>query len=249
LSHPTSHRSLPLRQGTRHADRRGCSHEPGPCYDGDFGHGTSVMNYSLPCECGRSLSVAATAAGSTLVCQCGRSLLIPQLSKLRLSAGQEAYGRNTADTIARMVRSGALPSGEICAVSGRLTQDIAVLCIECERVRVRGEQLDPSERMFLATMLRLVFLGLIGSLLSCIIMPFRKSTRAAAPPQERGRQVVVQAPLYVCSSLHARLKRRGQRYLKELLGLIPIYATLLKEYPEATVLFARSIPHDRGQTT
>ncbi len=206
------------------------------------------MSCSLPCECGRCLSIAATAAGSTIVCDCGRSLLIPQLSEFRSAAGQEAYGRNTADAIAQMVRAGELPSGEICAISGQPTKDVAVLCIECERVRVRGERFDASERMFFRTMFRLVFLGLIGTLLSCIIFPFRRSTRKSDAPEERGNQLVVRAPLYVCCRLHGQLKRGSQRYLKRLLGQTPTYATLLKEYPEATVLFAKSVPHARRES-
>ena len=203
------------------------------------------MNYYLPCECGRCLSIAATAAGSTAVCDCGRSLLIPKLSGLRLSVGQEAYGRNTPGTIAQMIRSGELPSGEICDVSGQFTKDIAIFCVECERVRVRGERWDATgERMFFAAMFRLFFLGLIGALVSHIIVPFRRSNRESNAPQEHGHQVVVQVPLYVCSPSHVRLKRRSQRYLKRLLSQIPIYATLLKEYPEATVSFVKSVPHD-----
>jgi hypothetical protein len=140
-----------------------------------------------------------------------------------------------------MIRDGELPSGETCAVSGEPTKDIAILCIECERVRVRGDRLDLSERMFLAAMFRVVLLGVIGTLVSSIIAPFRKSTRVSAP-RENGRQVVVQAPVYVRSALHARLKKRSQVYLKRLLGQTPIYACLLREYPEASVFFAKSVP-------
>ena len=68
-------------------------------------------------------------------------------------------------------------AGKSARISGQPTKDVAVLCIECERVRVRGERFDASERMFFRTMFRLVFLGLIGTLLSCIIFPFRRSTR------------------------------------------------------------------------
>lgn len=41
------------------------------------------MSYSFPCECGRTATVEAGQAGTTVTCPCGRAHTVPSLTKLR----------------------------------------------------------------------------------------------------------------------------------------------------------------------
>jgi hypothetical protein len=44
------------------------------------------MQFEIPCECGRRLTVTAGDAGATLRCGCGRTVQVPGLHQLRASA-------------------------------------------------------------------------------------------------------------------------------------------------------------------
>lgn len=44
------------------------------------------MNYSIPCQCGKSLQAAASQAGTDIECTCGRLISVPPLSQLRQMA-------------------------------------------------------------------------------------------------------------------------------------------------------------------
>ena len=44
------------------------------------------MEYRLPCECGRKVTVTESSAGSSVPCDCGRLVAVPALSELRHSA-------------------------------------------------------------------------------------------------------------------------------------------------------------------
>ena len=195
------------------------------------------MSYSVTCPCGKRCDVAATAAGSTIACDCGRPVPVPALSELRLSAGQEAYDRGTAGQIAGMVRRGALPVDELCCISGRSTQDVAVFCIACERVQVRHSGLDLTDRTILGWLV-LGWLGIIAGWIGSMFA-WKKKPK---PIREHGREVVVYAPVRISEEYHPSLKRRSQRYLKDLLKNTPIYAALLKEYPKATVSIVKAMP-------
>ncbi len=46
------------------------------------------MTYSVPCECGKTLAVIATDAGTDMRCECGRLVSVPILSQLRQQSGQ-----------------------------------------------------------------------------------------------------------------------------------------------------------------
>ena len=183
------------------------------------------MNYIAPCECGRNVTVGATQAGSTVLCECGCSLTVPSLSELRASAGQTTYAVSTLGRIRRMIRDGELPCGDLCTLSGRRTKDTFVLRVECERVWTRGSQSDCMDRAFFG----FLFFGWLGA-----IIGWGKEERR---PQELGRKTTIEVPLRVCSEFHGRLARkRRQRYLKNLLRQVPVYAALLDEYPQAVVL-------------
>lgn len=185
------------------------------------------MSYSVTCDCGSTLSVDATQAGSPVPCSCGRTAHVPSLSMLRQSAAEQAYPRSTIETIVHMIECGELPLGDTCAVSGRPTIDTILLHIQCERIWHRGSSAD----------------GLGGGRVFCLVLfgwlyflvAWLESIRPDRPPDVLGRNTTVEVPLRVCVEFDKRLKRFGQRKLKKLLRRVPVYATLLDEYPSATI--------------
>ncbi len=59
-------------------------------------------------------------------------------------------------------------------------------------------------------------------------------------PEERGRETYVDVPLRVSADHVSQLKKGSQASLKRLLRQVPIYDTLLEEYPEAVVVVTKS---------
>jgi len=47
------------------------------------------MEFELPCDCGRRVSVSAVQAGTTVTCDCGQAMSVPRLGELRKLAGLE----------------------------------------------------------------------------------------------------------------------------------------------------------------
>jgi hypothetical protein len=174
------------------------------------------MRYSLVCSCGRSLSVEASQAGTSVACHCGSQVPVPSISKLRELAGQEPYEVGTIDAIHGMLRRGELPAGDRCAVSGEPTEDFIELYVEAERIHPGGDN-----RAY-------YWLGLLVSplLLLGILRP---------PRPDVGRETIVPTPLRVVSAYHPKVRKAGQRALRQWLRSVPVYASLLDEYPRARV--------------
>jgi hypothetical protein len=174
------------------------------------------MKSSVECSCGQILAVRVAQAGTTMLCGCGAQVKVPSLSKLRERGGQNAYEASTIDVIHGMLRRGELPIGDRCAVSGDPTADVVDLCVEAERT-----YRDRDSR----------FYAWLGFLVSPILLLglFQK------PRPDVGRETIVPTPLRVAAAYHPRVRRSGQKALKRWLRSVPIYATLLEEYPQATV--------------
>jgi len=113
------------------------------------------MTFSFSCECGNTLEVTATQAGTEIPCLCGDAVRVPLLSQLRQLAGQGAYEVDTVDTIIRMTRDGELPHGDICVISGFPTSDTYDLYVQCESKWIKG--LGKGQYLFL--------------ILTCIFLP------------------------------------------------------------------------------
>jgi hypothetical protein len=139
-------------------------------------------------------------------------------------AGQAAYEAGTIDTIQRMIRRGELPGKNVCVLSGTPTGNTVVFRIQCERVWTRGSRLDRTDKMLLGFLL----FGWIGAIVGW--------TRKDKPRREFGRETYVDVPLRVCPGCQERVNGGRQAALKRALRKIPIYDTLLTEYPEAWVL-------------
>jgi hypothetical protein len=181
-----------------------------------------AVSFNLSCSCGRSVSVSAGQAGTTVACECGQTIAVPSLGTLRELSGRERYEAGTIDTIHAMRQKGLLPAGERCAVSGELTQDFVVLWVEAEKPYVRKESLFSS---FVAALIAPIFILAVA--------------RARPRFPDLGRQTIVPAPLRVATAHRHRLETASQRKLKRWLCTVPIYADLLREYPLAIVAVRR----------
>jgi hypothetical protein len=161
--------------------------------------------------------VSAGQAGTTIACECGRSISVPSLGKLRELTGRGRYEAGTIDRIYAMIKSGQLPSGERCVVSGEYTHDVFDLWVQAEKIFTGDEN----------RFARFLVAFFISPLL---IRPYFQPERANV-----GRETFVPTPLRVAPSYHGRVRAASQRKLKRWLRSIPIYAELLHEYPLATV--------------
>jgi hypothetical protein len=179
------------------------------------------MDYSLTCSCGHQLKVHASAAGTEIVCECGAQVRVPRLSELRTMAGRGAYETGTVDVIRRMLLEGSLPCGELCAVSGKPTQDAMDLSVHCERVQ--------AEKDGLRALQMVVFL--FGPL------AMRLGRRSESDPH--GRETSVWTPLRVAQEHRRTVARSSQKTLRRLLRTVPVYAALLDQYPRARVEIGR----------
>jgi hypothetical protein len=188
-------------------------------------------DFSVDCECGRQIKVAASQAGTEIPCDCGRLTSVPLLSKLRTSSGLDAYESGIVGTINRMIAEGELPWGDECAISGLPTLEICELKVHCEKQWTKTD--TDSTRWFL----------FVAILLSPFLF-FRvwlRNERTDPSTEVHGRDTVVRTPLRVRKEFAAKLGRMNQRKLKRLLKTVPIYEALLKEYPGSTVLATRDV--------
>ncbi|WP_197528737.1 hypothetical protein [Aeoliella mucimassa] len=122
-----------------------------------------------------------------------------------------------------MIQSGELPNGEICPYSHRPANCTVYFHVQCERSWVRGGDNDTSA----TDILFILVIGWIGLLFSA----FR-----SRPREEHGRETSIELPLRVSGNASAKIvSLRQQKKLNKLLREVPIYAELLKEFPDAKV--------------
>jgi hypothetical protein len=136
-------------------------------------------------------------------------------------AGRAAYETGTVDVIRRMLAEGSLPWGEVCAVSGKPTQEAMNLSVHCERVQAENDGLRSLQ----------VLVFLFGPL---AMLFGRRSSR-----DPRGRETSVWTPLRIAPEHQPTVARAGLRTLRRLLRTVPVYAALLDQYPRARVQIGR----------
>jgi hypothetical protein len=183
-----------------------------------------AARFSLDCRCGRTVTVAAAQAGSTVRCDCGAEVTVPSLGRLRELSGKDRYESGTGDTIHRLIQEGELPAGRACAFSGEPTDDVLPLEVLVPRVFKRPEG---EEEQVLATF------GLLGYFFYGL---FRH------PEIVEEHAIKVPTPLRVAGWHHPKVRRISQRRLKRLLRTMPVYAKLLDENPYARVSVAGRAP-------
>jgi len=132
-------------------------------------------------------------------------------------AGKGAYESGILDTIRRMVQSGELPTGDMCAVSHAPTADTIDLEILVPKFFKNEEGRDR---------IALLLFGLWGILYLAL---FRRTT-----VEEEGASSL-RVPLRVAARYHRKVRGMSQRRLRRLLRSVPVYATLLDENPHSRV--------------
>ena len=184
------------------------------------------MKYSFSCECGNDLEVTATQAGTEISCACGNDARVPLLSQLRKLAGQGAYEAGTIETIIRLTRDGELPHGDICVISGLPTSDCYELYVQCESKWMKGI----GKGQYLLIILTMVLLPI------WILWFFLGKALANDERQELGRDRGVYAPIRVRQEFHEQLRQtRSQAKLRKALRTVPVYSSLLDEFPRAKI--------------
>jgi hypothetical protein len=173
----------------------------------------SGAQFSLKCQCGQTVTVAASEAGSTVECLCGAEVKVPSLGRLREMVGKDPYESGPADMIRRMVQTGELPAGRTCAHSRKPTDDVLDFEILVPRSFQRPQGLDKLISNFW-------LFGIMGQIYMTLFRP---------PKIEEAGAVRVRAPLRVSARYHAKVRRMSQRRLKKLLRTVPVYAKLLEE--------------------
>jgi hypothetical protein len=166
-------------------------------------------------------------------CDCGRDVAIPQLSQLRKAVGRAAFEAGIVDTIRRMIADGELPPRNVCLVTGRFTKDTADVVVQCERVWKRG----PGKATWAFAIFAAIFLPF------WVLWIMLDHYSGKEKRQELGRDTLVRIPLRVCAECNDRLRRMSQWRLRRLLRTVPVYASLLKEYPGARII----VPSPRKQ--
>src|SRR5438105_7202675 len=91
------------------------------------------MEFRVSCECGKSHTVTAAAAGAKLACQCGRSVAVPSLSELRRQG--LAAEIHPVLAIQGMIDAGELPPRGGCVRCGAESEVVSVTA-ECERKHI-----------------------------------------------------------------------------------------------------------------
>ena len=188
-----------------------------------------TAEFAITCtHCGNEIPVSAVMAGTEVSCSCGTVNDVPLLSSLRKLAGKAAYITNTAEEIKRVLADGELPFPRDCVVCRMRTEEIFECITVCEQPAARSES-DPGWGFFnlLVTPLALMAGWIV----------FVDSEGAPEQADAHGRELVVSTPLAMCQRCHG--ETRGltkQSGLRALLQTVPIYARLLEEFPEATIV-------------
>ncbi|HZN34316.1 MAG TPA: hypothetical protein VFB80_10875 [Pirellulaceae bacterium] len=184
---------------------------------------TKETKYSVRCSCGRTTPVEKSSAGGEVACQCGQRVPVPRLSELRRRAGESAFVQGTVDAIHEQIREGKLPAGDLCAFSLRPTSDVLWITVECETPYRKGGQ----------SWAGMFFLGLAAVFCGWLSLLYLFSRRE--PDEMMGREVVLRLPLRIAADAQPEVRRLGTAKLRELLSMVPIYAQLLGEYPQARI--------------
>ncbi len=177
------------------------------------------MQHTIACECGATVTVAETAAGTRASCRCGRSVVIPSLSELRRQAGLAESGASPELAVETLLLAGNLPEENHCVLCGVPTSASICCRTECERAQVQ----DGRPALWVYALAFLTF-GWLGVILA-------KST--AREDREWGKDRIFPLPLRVCDACRQGLISPAE--LKVAMCRVRLYERLLKKYPNAKV--------------
>lgn len=168
------------------------------------------MVFSLPCKCGRSVTVSEGAAGANVPCQCGQSVPVPSLAQLRSQAGLLSHVSPVV--IQEMIAGGDLPTLEACVACGARTASFA----EVDATWVEGSGPTPGVWITLNPIL-LVLLNVLEFVVAFL-----------------GRQTrTFQMRLRITLCPHCRDVGRSKTEIEPMVRKEPIYSQLLDVFPGA----------------
>lgn len=200
------------------------------------------MEFRVPCECGQQLKVSVTDAGTTKNCGCGRTVSIPRLSKLRETAGLDAYEFCPAQEINQAVADGAWPVSADCCQCGFGTDSIVQLQGICERSWTQDSDGDEVSLRQLASFAQVAVLGVFG-----LFFSFRRASSLVfglyGETKEFGRDVYFSAPFRLCDACQraAKSKRVMQTWTRSL----PALKKVLAKFPDTQFSFVK-MPANSG---
>lgn len=192
----------------------------------------NAIQANLPCECGGSVVATAGDAGGFVNCRCGRSVAVPNLSRLRVLSGKDAYVTNPVDAISKAQRAGQSPAGENCVLCG-VQSPVHYRCdATCESPHLKGATSAGAGVLgWLAFFSSLVFVG-IGFIL-------RQSGDSEGVVHGHDVGVTFDLPVCnACAATHGNPTRAS--IAKDLMRRVPAYEKLLEHYPDLTLKVKRA---------
>lgn len=172
------------------------------------------QTYPVQCECGKTHSVTAGAAGSKLACSCGKAVEVPTLGELKGSIGQSALSPEVE--IEALLLSKKLPLESDCAICHRQTDDNFYCQVRCEAPTAAKPAMSWWQTV-LITLLHPM------NLLAAAVM----MRRDVGEPI--GRDVSFRLPVRMCAACMAEVE--SWDVVKQAIRRTPVYDRLLDKYP------------------
>lgn len=203
------------------------------------------MRYFCTCDCGDDISVEAAQAGATIECRCGRQVKVPNLSTLRVAAGQGEFESGVADTVVRKIGAGELPSANGCLLCGQPTDHRLVVSVQCERSWLASIQPDGNDGSRGLGVFAAALLSLVSGPLVFLFWWMAWFGDSPGPEESEvvrmGRDTVIDLPLVLDASCQESLNGPlGKWRLKRLIRREPDYDELLNVYRGSKITKTRS---------
>jgi hypothetical protein len=221
------------------------------------------MGYQVSCECGESVPVKETDAGSAVNCRCGRRVVVPLAEELqtgRILVSAASIERR----IRRMIACGDLPPDQLCASCGEAAGARLVKArAECERYRTRtsggfrfllipglfwvawreekrterlGRDTDVPAPFHLCDGCRQRFRASNGWIYLLVASVLAAAVALLVYLTSWVGVVLLPLALGLPWRLRVRALKRRQRAIKQALRRVPVYGQLLDRYPYAIVI-------------
>ena len=145
----------------------------------------TIMEFSVSCDCGQSITVSEGSAGSNQKCPCGKIIQVPSLAKLRTQLGLPPVEPEPDIEVLALVKAGALPPGT-CIGCGLEGTSVLPMEAVCEEMYAEHQGEVP------------VIFGLFGIIILFFVTGGRGFSRGPDDVQLRGRDVIVPVPGKVC---------------------------------------------------
>lgn len=178
----------------------------------------AAKTYPIGCECGATIHVPGTSAGTTFTCKCGLRLEVPTLAQLKASVGQPPVSADFHLT--GLVQAGALPLESDCVRCGVRTDSKATYLVICER---------PEATRAVMPTWQWVLYFLLGPI-SAAWSLFYLNTEGG---EVHGREVTFRLPVRVCEECMRTLTTAGA--VREAMCMTPVYARLFEKYPGSAI--------------